>query len=69
MSQLEDVAERDGWRCWICDETGRPEDVGQRRARPERRQPDGQIRGSEGEEGGPRFRPVASGSRIAVATP
>jgi hypothetical protein len=20
MSQLDDVAERDGWRCWICDE-------------------------------------------------
>ena len=20
MSQLEDVAERDGWRCWVCDE-------------------------------------------------
>jgi hypothetical protein len=20
MSQLEDVADRDGWRCWVCDE-------------------------------------------------
>jgi len=20
MSQLDDVAERDGWRCWVCDE-------------------------------------------------
>src|SRR5689334_25389766 len=20
MSQLEEVAERDGWRCWVCDE-------------------------------------------------
>ena len=20
MSQLEDVGERDGWRCWVCDE-------------------------------------------------
>ena len=21
MSQLDDVAEQDGWRCWVCDET------------------------------------------------
>jgi len=25
MSRLEDVAERDGWRCWLCDEPVDPE--------------------------------------------
>ena len=25
MSRLEDVAERDGWRCWLCDEPVGPE--------------------------------------------
>ncbi|MDQ1644034.1 MAG: hypothetical protein QOJ50_218 [Cryptosporangiaceae bacterium] len=24
MSQLDDVAERDGWRCWVCDEAVDP---------------------------------------------
>jgi hypothetical protein len=25
MSQLEDVGQRDGWRCWLCDETVDPQ--------------------------------------------
>jgi hypothetical protein len=25
MSQLDDVAKRDGWRCWVCDEPVDPE--------------------------------------------